>query len=58
MKIEELVVGDRVLIQSDYATKEVAQVKAFDGKIVIVKNSFGDLIDIEPQYIIKSFGRL
>lgn len=58
MNITEIIVGDRVLIQSDADTREVAEIKAIldNGKIV-VKLSNNKMMSIIPYYIIKSFGQ-
>ena len=58
MNITEIIVGDRVLIQSDADTREVAEIKAIldNGKIV-VKLSNNKMMGIIPCYIIKSFGQ-
>ena len=58
MNITEIIVGDRVLIQSDADTREVAEIKAIldNGKIV-VKLSNNKMMSIIPYYIRKSFGQ-
>ena len=58
MNITEIIVGDRVLIQSDADIREVAEIKAIldNGKIV-VKLSNNKMMSIIPYYIIKSFGQ-
>lgn len=58
MNITEIIIGDRVLIQSDAYTREVAEIKAIldNGKIV-VKLSNNKMMSIIPYYIIKSFGQ-
>lgn len=58
MNITEIIVGDRVLIQSDADTREVAEIKAIldNGKIA-VKLSNNKMMCIIPYYIIKSFGQ-
>lgn len=58
MNITEIIVGDRVLVQSDAHTREVAEIKAIldNGKIV-VKLSNNKMMSIIPYYIIKSFGQ-
>lgn len=58
MNITEIIIGDRVLIQSDADTREVAEIKAIldNGKIV-VKLSNNKMMSIIPYYIIKSFGQ-
>ena len=58
MNITEIIVGDRVLVQSDADTREVAEIKAIldNGKIV-VKLSNNKMMSIIPYYIIKSFGQ-
>lgn len=60
MKLEEIVVGDYVLLQSAPFTKEHALIKSTNpetGK-VIVRLSNGQISEIAPEYIIKSFGPL
>lgn len=58
MNITEIIVGDRVLVQSDADTREVAEIKAIldNGKIV-VKLSNNKMMSIIPYYVIKSFGQ-
>ena len=59
MTISEIVIGDRVLVQTSESVKEIAYIKEVNEKdgLVIVKMSNGDITDIAPQYIIKSFGQ-
>lgn len=59
MIIDEITVGDIVLVQSGHATKERAVVKGLNpnNNLVIIRNSFGDIIEIKPEYILKSFGQ-
>lgn len=57
MNIQDIIVGDRILIQSGRASKEVAKVVAIDDERIIIKNSFGDIEDIEPKFVIKTFGQ-
>lgn len=57
MTIDEIIVGDRVLVQSGEFTREVARVKGVEDGLVIVLFSDGRFADLEPQYIIKSFGQ-
>ena len=60
MNISEIVIGDRVLVQSNSQTKEIATIKGInkDNGMVIVKLSNDRFTDIHPQYIIKTFGQL
>lgn len=58
MNITEIVIGDRVLVQSGEFVKEVAKVKAIlDNGLVSVKLADGNFAEINPQYILKSFGQ-
>ena len=58
MNITEIIVGDRVLIQSDADTREVAEIKAIlDNGTITVKLSDNKMMGIIPYYIIKSFGQ-
>lgn len=58
MKIEEITIGDRVLLQSSLAVKEHATVKAIlkNGN-VLLKISDGSIDDYDPQFILKKFGQ-
>lgn len=58
MKMEELTVYDRVLLQSGQYVKEHAQVKAFlDNGNVLLRLSDGRIEEFDPQYILKNFGQ-
>lgn len=59
MKIEEIIIGDRVLIQKTEYVREHAKVKEVDedAKIVLVELSDRHLHEIKPEYILKSFGQ-
>lgn len=57
MRIDKIVVGNRVLLQSGESVKEVAQVKGIASDRVIVKLSNGDITAVSPEYIIKDFGQ-
>lgn len=58
MKIKELTIGDRVLLQSGQYVKEHAYVKAFlDNGNVLMKLSDGQFEEFDPQYILKNFGQ-
>lgn len=58
MNTTEIVIGDRVLVQSGEFVKEVAKVKAIlDNGFVSVKLTDGNFAEINPQYILKSFGQ-
>lgn len=57
MNINEIVNGDRVLVQSGAETKEVATAKTLlDNGLVLVRLSDGKLAEMHPRYILKSFG--
>ena len=59
MNINEIVIGDRVLVQVRRGIKELAQVIGIDTDAsVIVKNTFGDINAYDAEFIIKSFGQL
>lgn len=58
MNEKEICVGARVLIQKTRFVREIAEVKAIMDDKVIVKLSDGNIIDIQPKYILKSFGIL
>lgn len=62
MRIDKIIVGNRVLLQSGESVKEVAQVKGvildnkdFTKDKVIVKLSNGDTSLVSPEYILKDF---
>ena len=58
MNITEIVIGDRVLVQSGEFVKEVSVVKAIlDNGLVTVKLADSNFAEINPQYILKSFGQ-
>ena len=59
MSITEIVVGDRVLLQSSEYTREIAKIKGInnDNGLVLVLLSNGKFEQVRPQYIIKSFGQ-
>lgn len=58
MNVEELKVGDRVLLQSGQYVKEHAQVTAFlDNGNVLLRLSDGRIDEFDPQYILKNFGQ-
>lgn len=58
MNVEELKVGDRVLLQSGQYVKEHAQVKEFlDNGNVLLRLSDGRIDEFDPQYILKNFGQ-
>lgn len=56
MIINNIFVGHHVLAQTGANTLEHVQVKGINKGKVIVKLSDGNIVEIEPQYIIKSFG--
>lgn len=58
MNEKEICVGARVLIQKTRFMREIAEVKAIMDDKVIVKLSDGNIIDIQPKYVLKSFGIL
>lgn len=54
MNINDLKVGDRVLLQSSLSTKEHAQVKAFlDDCGVLLRLSDGSIEPFNVRYIVK-----
>lgn len=58
MKMEELTVYDRVLLQRSQYVKEHAMVKAFlDNGNVLLRLSDGRIEEFDPQYILKNFGQ-
>lgn len=59
MNVSEVVIGDRVLLQSSESVKEIAHIKGINKEngLVIVRLSNGDITEVHPQYIIKSFGQ-
>ena len=59
MNISEVIVGDRVLVQSGPEIKEHAQIKGINKEngLIIVRLSNGEIIEMCPQFILKSFGR-
>lgn len=58
MTTNDIMVGHRVLVQSGAEVREHAQIKGINKEngLVIVKLSDGNITEIHPQYIIKSFG--
>lgn len=58
MNEKEICVGARVLIHKTRFMREIAEVKAIMDDKVIVKLSDGNIIDIQPKYVLKSFGIL
>lgn len=58
MNYSEIIVGDRVLVQSDAETKEMAVIKDVNDNtgLAIVRLSDGKMREMHPQNIIKSFG--
>lgn len=58
MNEKEICVGARVLIQKTRFMREIVEVKAIMDDKVIVKLSDGNIIDIQPKYVLKSFGIL
>ena len=58
MNISGIIIGDRVLVQSGPEIKEHAQIKGINkDNLIIVKLSNGEITEICPQFILKSFGR-
>lgn len=58
MNVDELKIGDRVLLQSGQYVKEHAQVKEFlDNGNVLLRLSDGRIDEFDPQYILKNFGQ-
>lgn len=60
MNIKEIVAHEYALVQPDGETRERAKILNVDYKNnkVIVKLSDGEIREMDPQFIIKSFGRL
>lgn len=59
MNYTELVVGDRVLVQSAAEIREHAVIKGInrENEWAIVRLTNNAIIEIHPQFIIKSFGQ-
>lgn len=59
MNISEIIIGDRVLVQSGPEIKEHAQIKGINREngLIIVRLSNGEITEMCPQFILKSFGR-
>ena len=59
MNISEIIIGDRVLVQSGPEIKEHAQIKGINKEngLIIVRLSNGEITEMCPQFILKSFGR-
>lgn len=60
MNANEIIVGHRVLAQTGEFVKEIIKVKGFNyenGKVIAIMSD-GRFGEIEPKYIIKSFGEL
>lgn len=56
MNYNEIIIGHRVLVQSNADTREHAQIKGInDNGLVIVKLSNGDITEVHPQFILKDF---
>lgn len=56
MNVDELKIGDRVLLQSGRCVKEHASVKAFlDNGNVLMILSDGKFAEYNPRYILKIF---
>lgn len=60
MKFEEVKVGDRCLVQSGREVREIAVVKAVINtkKTFLCKLADNTIAELEPRYILKSFGAL
>lgn len=59
MNISEIIIGDHVLVHIGRETKEHAIVKTIlNNGLALVKLSDGRIVEMHPQYIIKSFGQL
>ena len=59
MNISEIIIGDRVLVQSGPEIKEHAQIKGINrenGLIIVRLSNCGHISVISP-FILKSFGR-
>ena len=58
MKIDEITVGRHAVMQQG-ATKEAVEIKGIDKKsgLVIIKDSIGELVYVNPNNIIKVFER-
>lgn len=58
MNYSDIIVGTHVLIQTDASTKEHAVVKGVNSETghVLVRVTDGNIIEMHPKYIIKSFG--
>lgn len=59
MNINDIIVGDRVLVQKPISCKEIAVVKEVDPAcdLVLVSLSNDRIVEIGSRYIIKSFGQ-
>lgn len=59
MELNSIIIGDRALVQTSEFVREVAQIKGInnDNGLVIVNLSDGNIIEMAPQYILKSFGQ-
>lgn len=56
MNISDIITGDRVLVQSSEAVREVANVKAIlNNGMLYVRLSNGEFREIHPQYVLKIF---
>lgn len=56
MNVDELKIGDRVLLQSGRCVKEHASVKAFlDNSNVLMILSDGKFAEYEPRFVLKIF---
>lgn len=55
MTTDQIIIGHRVLVQSGIETREHAIVKGLNGNKAIVKLSDGNIVEINPMYILKDF---
>lgn len=59
MNINDIVIGDRILVRRGRYIKEHARILAIlDNGNILVKLSDNSMSEINPQFILKTFGQL
>lgn len=57
MNYSEIIVGNRVLVQSGAEVKEHAKIKGItdDGQVIVILSN-GEITEMASEYILKDFG--
>lgn len=58
MNVSEIIVGNRVLVQSGAEVREHAKIKGINkdnGKVILLLSN-GEITEMTPEYILKDFG--